>query len=95
MLCSKNYGCALLIISIITFCLYGVDKKKAIKGKRRISEKCLFSFGIFGGAIGAILGMVTFSHKTKHFYFWIINVFMLIIQIAILLLLIYLEMKFL
>lgn len=83
------------MVSFITFCLYGADKKKAINKKVRISEKCLFTFGIFGGAIGAILGMITFSHKTKHFYFWIINVFMLIIQIAILLLIIYLEMKFL
>ena len=85
----------MLMVSFIAFCLYGVDKKKAINKKVRISEKCLFIFGIFGGAIGAILGMITFSHKTKHFYFWIINVFMLIIQIAILLLIIYLEMKFL
>lgn len=79
----------IIAISFITFCLYGIDKKKAINNKRRISEKCLLGFGIFGGALGALIGMKTFNHKTKHFYFWTLNLFSLVLQLIILCLLIY------
>ena len=41
------------------------DKQKAIKQQWRISEKTLFTLAIFGGAIGGVLGMYLFRHKTK------------------------------
>ena len=34
----------LIIINIITFAVFGIDKKKAIDGKFRISELTLFVF---------------------------------------------------
>ena len=40
-------------------------------------------FGFFGGAIGALLGMKAFRHKTKHWYFWFFNIFGLLWQIAL------------
>ncbi len=55
----------LIIINIITFILYGIDKIFAIKNMWRISEKTLIYFAILGGALGAILGMYLFRHKTK------------------------------
>jgi uncharacterized membrane protein YsdA (DUF1294 family) len=47
----------------------GIDKKKAIKKKYRISEKTLFTWAIAGGSIGSIAGMQFFRHKTKHMSF--------------------------
>lgn len=47
----------------------GIDKKKAKKGAWRIPEKRLFFIALLGGSIGSILGMKTFRHKTKHWYF--------------------------
>ena len=45
-------------ISVITFCFYGADKRAAIKGRWRVSERVLLSLSFFGGAIGGILGML-------------------------------------
>lgn len=58
-----------LVMSVIGFALMGIDKLKATKGKWRIKEATLFFFAIFGGGIGATLGMYVFRHKTKHWYF--------------------------
>ena len=78
-----TYGAVLFLMSLIAFILYGVDKRKAKKAAWRIPEAVLLNFGFFGGAIGAILGMKTFRHKTKHWYFWFFNIFGLIWQIAL------------
>ena len=56
-------GIYLLLISLFTFCLFGIDKKRAIKQRRRISETQLLVFSFLGGTIGAIAGMYAFRHK--------------------------------
>ncbi len=73
----------LFLVSTISFFLYGGDKNKAEKKVWRTKEKVLLSFGFFGGAIGAIVGMKVFHHKTKHWYFWVVNVLGLLWQIAV------------
>ena len=55
----------MIIINIISLILYGIDKHKAKKNKYRISEFTLIIISYLGGAIGAILGMNLFHHKTK------------------------------
>ncbi len=55
----------LIIINILAFACYGIDKKKAENGKWRISEACLITLAVLGGAPGALLGMLLFHHKTK------------------------------
>ena len=55
-----------IVLSLILFILMYTDKQKAIKQQWRISEKTLFTLAIFGGAIGGVLGMYLFRHKTKH-----------------------------
>ena len=59
----------LIIINIITFVVFGIDKKKAIDGKFRISELTLFLLSILGGSLGGLAAMYTFHHKTKKWYF--------------------------
>lgn len=59
----------LIIINIITFAVFGIDKKKAIDGKFRISELALFVLSILGGSLGGFIAMHTFHHKTKKWYF--------------------------
>lgn len=61
-----------IICNLTLFILFGVDKRKAVRHKQRISEKCLLIWGAIGGAIGGLLGMNIFHHKTKKFYFWLI-----------------------
>ena len=56
----------IIVLSFSLLILMYTDKQKAIKQQWRISEKTLFTIAIFGGAIGGVLGMYLFRHKTKH-----------------------------
>ncbi|WP_029201924.1 DUF1294 domain-containing protein [Oribacterium sp. NK2B42] len=59
----------LIVINVIAFLLYGIDKEKARKGRWRISEKELILVAVIGGSVGAFFGMHFFHHKTRHWYF--------------------------
>ncbi len=59
----------LAVINLLTFIVYGADKRRARRGKWRVPEKTLFLLPLLGGSIGALLGMRVFHHKTKHWYF--------------------------
>ncbi len=59
----------LLFMSAVSFAAMGLDKLYAGRGERRIPEKRLFLFAALGGAVGGLLGMYLFRHKTKHWYF--------------------------
>ena len=63
------FSCYLFIINLITFAAMGLDKSKAKRGKWRIPEKTLFFLALIGGALGGIIGMRVFRHKTKHWTF--------------------------
>ncbi|MCR4654522.1 MAG: DUF1294 domain-containing protein [Eubacterium sp.] len=73
------------VLSLLALILYGVDKAKAKANAWRISEKTLLGAGFFGGSVGALLGMKLFRHKTKHWYFWAVNLLGLIWQVGVLL----------
>ncbi len=60
-------------VSLVAFVMYGIDKAKAKRHAWRIKEIVLLGLGFCCGAPGALLGMVVFHHKTKHFYFWVVN----------------------
>ena len=68
----------LIIINIIAFFAYGIDKRFAIKKKWRISEQTLIGLGFIGGALGAIIGMYVWHHKTKKVLFWLSNILFII-----------------
>ena len=72
----------LIIINILSFIFYGLDKFKAIINKWRFSEKFLLLLAFFGGSIGSLLGMLVFRHKTKKWYFIAFNIIMLIIYVV-------------
>ena len=74
---------AMLIISIVALAAYGLDKRKAKKGVWRTKEAVLLGLGFCGGAVGALLGMKVFRHKTKHWYFWVVNLLGLAWQVAL------------
>lgn len=74
---------AILTISFITFCLYGIDKWKAQHNRYRISEKTLLLTAACFGGIGAVLGMHIFRHKTKHWYFRVFVPLFTVLQILL------------
>ena len=64
-------GCYLLVMNLVTFLVFGLDKWKAKRkakneAVRRVPEKTLFLLSILGGSLGALLGMKAFHHKTLH-----------------------------
>lgn len=78
----------LIIINVIAFIIYGLDKRKAKKHLWRIPENTLIGLALIGGSIGAFLGMRLFHHKTKHikFYVGVPAIFIIELVIAIVLL---------
>jgi len=65
--------CYLLLINLLGFALYGVDKAKSKrKGSRRIPERTLLWVARLGGGLGCWLGMMLFRHKTQHTRFMIL-----------------------
>ena len=59
----------LIAVNVAALILYGADKRKAIQGKWRIRERTLVLIAVIGGSIGALVGMLVFRHKTKHWSF--------------------------
>ncbi|WP_118811746.1 MULTISPECIES: DUF1294 domain-containing protein [Neisseria] len=57
-------GACYAILSLYAFALYGIDKRRAIRGQRRIPEHRLLLPALFGGWTGAYLGSRIFRHKT-------------------------------
>lgn len=56
----------IIILNIVTFAVYGIDKIKAKKGAWRIPEKSLLLLAFVGGSLGAAAGMRFWRHKTLH-----------------------------
>lgn len=56
----------IIILNIVTFAVYGIDKVKAKKGAWRIPEKSLLLLAFVGGSLGAVAGMRFWRHKTLH-----------------------------
>lgn len=74
----------LIAVNVIAFALMGIDKHKAKRHLRRISEKTLFAAAILFGAVGGTLGMYVFHHKTKHWYFKLFFPLLAVLQTALL-----------
>lgn len=61
-------------IALIYFCLISLasvlvcasDKRRAVKGRRRIRERTLFLFCFAGGGAAMYAAMLAIRHKTKH-----------------------------
>ena len=80
--------CWLLLINLVTFLVFGLDKWKAKRkvkreSVRRVPERTLFLLAAIGGSVGALLGMKVFHHKTLHRSFRIGVPVILILQILV------------
>ena len=73
----------LVVINVITFAVYGLDKWKAQQGRWRISESSLLTLAAIGGSVGAWIGMKVWHHKTLHRKFTLGVPAILLIQIVL------------
>ena len=74
-----------IIINIVSFHLYRIDKRKAERGEYRIPEAVLLGVAFLGGALGAFCAMREYRHKTLHPTFVVGVPIALIIQIGLVL----------
>ena len=58
-------GMYLLVINVITFIVYWVDKRKAKKEKPRLQEKTLLICAAIGGSLGGFLAIQILNKKKK------------------------------
>lgn len=71
-----------LILNLVAFIAYGIDKQKAKKNRWRIPEATLLLFALFG-PLGALIGMKVWHHKTRKPLFFILVPVFLILQILL------------
>lgn len=55
----------LVVLNVISFGLFGVDKSRARRGAWRISESALLLSAVVSGTVGAWAGVYGFRHKTR------------------------------
>jgi uncharacterized membrane protein YsdA (DUF1294 family) len=69
---------AVAVVNVVTFAAFGIDKWKARRDRRRISEARLLGLAFATGLLGAWLGMRVFRHKTRKTSFkvklWVVTV---------------------
>ncbi len=63
---AQVFWIGILILNVVTFFVYGIDKLKAKKSLWRIPESTLLILAAVGGSVGAYLGMKVWHHKTLH-----------------------------
>lgn len=73
---------AFLILNIITFFAFAIDKQRSRIGSRRISEKTLLILSALGGTPAALIAMNYFRHKTKKLSFGALLIIILALQVS-------------
>ncbi len=66
------YLAIVVVLSFLTFVLYGFDKRRAQTDGRRIRENSLHLMALLGGWPGAWMGQQFFRHKTQKLAFRIV-----------------------
>ncbi|MDD3165362.1 MAG: DUF1294 domain-containing protein [Oscillospiraceae bacterium] len=72
-----------IVLNILAYMLFGVDKYKAVRAHWRIPEATLLLFAVLGGSVGALVGMRLFLHKTQKNKFRIGVPVILLVQAAL------------
>jgi uncharacterized membrane protein YsdA (DUF1294 family) len=78
-----TYLSIVIVMSIVCFAVYGLDKQRSVNGGRRVQERTLHILAFLGGWPGAILGMQHFRHKTKKLSLLIVFMLVVILHVGI------------
>ena len=73
-----------LVISLLSFSLYGYDKLQALTNRYRVSENILLFSSLLGGTLASIIAMLLFWHKVKKPSFLIKLSVVVIVQVSFL-----------
>ena len=72
----------LVLINLVTFIIFAVDKWKARNNRFRIKEAVLFLLCFLGGTIGGIIGVHALNHKTSRQAFVVGIPLILLVQVV-------------
>ena len=72
----------LVLINLVTFIIFAVDKWKARNNRFRIKEAVLFLLCFLGGTIGGIIGVHALHHKTSRQAFVVGIPLILLVQVV-------------
>ena len=78
-----------ILVNLYGIWLISIDKHRASHHKWRVKETHIFSTAVLGGALGIMVAMRMFRHKTKHKSFTIGIPVIFVINIIIVLALVY------
>lgn len=73
----------LIIINLISFLAFVLDKNRARKNRWRIPEKSLMTLAIIGGSLGSLIGIYSMRHKTQKKLFAVGIPLILVLQILV------------
>lgn len=76
-------GCLYLVMSLVTFALYGLDKSRARRGGRRVPERTLHLFELLGGLPGALLAQRVFRHKSRKSAYQVVFIGIALLHVAL------------
>ena len=88
-----TYTACTAVMSVVTFVCYGIDKRSAQHGRRRIAEARLHLLALLGGWPGAWAGQQFFRHKTQKFSFRIVFWLIVALHVAVICGLLYLTVR--
>lgn len=76
------YSAIIVVMSVIGYFAFLIDKSKAVHGKPRIKEKTLLTICAVGGALGCAMSRNINRHKTDKIYFTIVIGLSLFVQLV-------------
>lgn len=71
------------VINVIGFSLFAIDKRKAVKHKKRINESILWMIAMVGGSLGCYVSMHIMRHKNRKPVFLIGIAFLVIVNVIV------------
>jgi uncharacterized membrane protein YsdA (DUF1294 family) len=77
------YLIVVALMSLVCFITYGLDKRQAVNGGRRVSERTLHVMAFVGGWPGALIGQRHFRHKTQKVKFRIVFWLVVVLHVGI------------
>ncbi|MFO0834711.1 MAG: DUF1294 domain-containing protein [Phycisphaerales bacterium] len=67
------YLAIVVVMGLVTFVAFWLDKRRAVRGDRRISERALHAMELAGGWVGAIAAMFVIRHKNRKPAYWAVT----------------------
>ncbi|MCC6971903.1 MAG: DUF1294 domain-containing protein [Phycisphaerales bacterium] len=68
-----RYLAILLVMGLVTFAAFWLDKRRAARAERRIPERTLHTLELLGGWGGAIAAMLLVRHKNRKVSYWLVT----------------------